>query len=510
MSTYDYTVLLKWRHTSRPGWNFTYKTVTKNNIPNPYAKETKLEIARELKSKLASEQYVDTVSRVDTRNVLVTMRRKANMKKLKMKQTFLNYANLDGSDKNQGTCVIDKLEQYKPREYLTKYFDNYELGITIEQIKKFCVEHDISMYACDLYFNKLSKHKSKSSNFPAFIFVIANGHIYEVTNKKQRTQICRGSNIQKPSTKGHESPELKELSKELSEPFNKSDFNLDDINPDFEKIPSGNWYLPGDLYNLERLFFYIVKVDKLIPPCRYINDTMVMVNWPRKFATIYYNSDLTEVKQLIDELQIPFTNQSLGQLVKSITGDFKESWSTYNNETLSIVKNLQAKPLVKDLEKTYEGKLIAVDIKRCYLSILEKYDLPIINITNEVEKYTNQELTDCYCYVNTTDNTLYYGPGWYPCHYVKAFPQPVTHILRYQTTTLDFTSANGFKNNKLIINTSIGLLGKKESKITQPVFTTSPEEAGYYCWLSNKPCTIMENSETTLYKVIAKQREQQL
>ena len=62
-------------------------------------------------------------------------------------------------------------------------------------------------------------------------------------------------------------------------------------------------------------------------------------------------------------------------------------------------------------------------------------------------------------------DALYYGPGWYPCHYVKAFPQPVTHILRYQTTTLDFTSANGFKNNKLIINTSIGLLGKKNQKL---------------------------------------------
>jgi hypothetical protein len=72
-------------------------------------------------------------------------------------------------------------------EYL--YDDDGTLGVTTEQIQRFCHHYGISLYALDLEFKVFHKYipERKSHRIPPLVYVVANSHMYpvvEVTVRK--------------------------------------------------------------------------------------------------------------------------------------------------------------------------------------------------------------------------------------------------------------------------------------------------------------------------------------
>jgi hypothetical protein len=122
----------------------------------------------------------------------------------KMKGYSLNYLNIDTNDSPTNECVFQYLiEKYKPyikslnKAKLMELFEvnNSVEGIDTNQIIKFCNHYKLSIYALDMEFKIFyqSTPEKRSHKYPALVYVLANQHLYPITEQTVRFDIYRSS-----------------------------------------------------------------------------------------------------------------------------------------------------------------------------------------------------------------------------------------------------------------------------------------------------------------------------
>ena len=139
--------------------------------------------------------------------------RVAKMRKLGALKLADDYCGDTSWDLKQDTCVFDYIfhkyagksgfkkslpddDREQAYEFLDSLFEDNAIteGVSIEQLKTFCIRFDIGMIALDKNENLIEYLKNKngsSGSRPPLIFIIANNHFYPIEDKPKRLSVSQ-------------------------------------------------------------------------------------------------------------------------------------------------------------------------------------------------------------------------------------------------------------------------------------------------------------------------------
>ena len=198
-------------------------------------------------------------------------------------------------------------------------------GITPSCLMEICVEFDISMYAYDITDNCFLKNLSRSMNYPALVYYAVGGHMYLVSCKKKVQSLVKKAYDKEIKIK---SVVLKEDWQVESE--NKFDDKTYHKNaPIAELAKYKNGVVVLDKKDLSDEIVQYIKTFNTIPDGLKNNkvaitefydtiNNVVITTDPNDTRCINYET----VKQICDDQDIEFTNQSLTGLVKQMRTNF--------------------------------------------------------------------------------------------------------------------------------------------------------------------------------------------
>lgn len=445
----------------------------------------------------------------------------------------------------QGTCVYDTLQNlYKPSiPSLTKYslfmifFDDASkfkdiniLGVTTEQIKKFCELYNINMYAFnydDKLFDKYIAPSTKSNNKrPPLMFKLHNHHMFPIINQKKRKSIIEQNKTVKSSFVGYKNKEQEmpyiELPTEIQtkkchftiEPESDGKIieitKLNGIKELIETKPIGKEakrIIVTYTNNLFECFTNLLINDETFfesyndNPIKFDGDHLVEFTY--KNVQFSANPDYFCSKAICDKkfdiIDLPFKNQSLNsisfKLFEHFCKDFKKS--RYNSDLKDII-NSQGFKKGPVNECYFDGNLSdpnikAIDINKCYrFCVLDnKYDYPVFNVFDTVEKYIKGTslMTGKYYLTSEKYGLINNNPircaGWYSREMVEYCRENnIEHTITHQLIAKDSMPAGFFNeffnfliNNcgesaKLMINSFIGCLNKTSVEKNKVFVTT--------------------------------------
>lgn len=301
---------------------------------------------------------------------------------------------IDQNITNKNDCCFVYLCKLLNIKYTKKFYkdireicgiEDNETGLSINDLLKYCQKKKISIHAYDSSLKRLEYYVkgNNEGNNKSLIFVMANNHMYPITDKESRDAL---SNSYKIIMK-------KEVSKEITNYLcHKYQGEFDEIkdiikeNPDVKHIIIDNMKC---LENIHKDFF--IWDDTLCLKVKYSNDNN-MVKFVYNKKTISCNPDYHKVLHATKILNIPFKNQNM----LSITLEFFDTINSNHPKSLLNSKSQEFfdvklcaidyvfKPITDynkvksfDLNKCYENCLVNPDMEFCVFSPddeVEKYD----------------------------------------------------------------------------------------------------------------------------------------
>lgn len=518
--------------------------IPNRTVLDKLAREAALEYIR----RRVTAAYMDEVN-VDDVKVISSIPMSKHAKSLSRVPVFgrsLTYPrlNLNGDD-DSGICGFKYLlEEYPKRsqsiEYLERFFNRpREWGLTALDFEKFADHHNLSVYVCDLLFNKIvcksadTNRRRDQENQP-LVGVIANDHFYRVDNdmRKQMIHIMLGG-VKRDFT-GDEL--LQDLSKDLKEETNEVVF-LKRIPSEFE--PRTTYVIDTD--NLNSFYFSLLDDDKAYP-CKCTEDhvTAVFLTDKKVNSTstrIFANPQFEMVYAVCQQFNIPFKNQTLASLTKKIWREFESAFhsewkqSVLNAELRTLYNNsespMHTHPFTfhlcpfEDIPEHYEKH--GIDIKRNYTQIAMEGNFYTHGILDSVQEYQcGQEIVPARYYVETdVYMPPFDGNGFHDYLVIREALELalITHdqIKYFVPATLSKSNDKRLKEfveyiyalpiedklKKNMINTLIGTFGiTKSKKMGPPAITSSLYDAQYYHNIFNGQATVTKlPTRNTLYKV---------
>jgi hypothetical protein len=187
-------------------------------------------------------------------------------------------------------------------EYL--YDDDGIVGVTTEQIQRFCHCYGISLYALDLEFKVFHKYipERKSHRIPPLVYVVANSHMYPVVEDTVRKSIfaiekLKACNFINKKVKSNNRQFNNELPVVVNPNFNEIQ-QLQDLNVVYTNLET-----------LEPLLIQFFKTEQTIYQCNSYNRNIMQIQYKNN-VNIQINADYQSILYNCQQLQIPFKNQN--------------------------------------------------------------------------------------------------------------------------------------------------------------------------------------------------------
>jgi len=441
------------------------------------------------------------------------------------------------SGNNNGLCGYDfLLDEYpkksKSYENLERFFRNDRRhGLTPEDFLKFCDYHKISIYLCDILYNRIIQRTFYGCNKREYekqpiIAVIHNKHIYKVDKKmrKKVQNIITTRNITTLPTEGTARP-TEGTARPTEATILPSEATVQQ-NINKHKSSSKEYILINDINKIEKNKINCINLNSLNKI--YYEQLEKGLCYPAKWKNekvekIYFNDYTLECTKLYNEVfdlckdfKVEFKNQTMSQFSRflwykflddnSNTYDFKESYFNKELKKLFLDNNssIWTKAFKMDLtEKEINIKDVSsVDISKCYTSILTRGGFFTHSILDYPEEF-NGEISHGFYYIKTNNKFPFQGDGFYDYQliktgldysiitlddikyqikgtYQKSNDKAFVDFVNYCMSSIKKKNMNLFK---FIINILIGSFGiTKTSKINDIVITNSLHEAFYYTY----------------------------
>jgi hypothetical protein len=448
------------------------------------------------------ESPVDKVELLNrTDNIQEVNNKLKPLNKIRMKQSGVGI--YDGYDKqewdtNTGRCVFDyiihkygNIDGFKKvcnYESLCKIFydidDNevnncnelLKIGVNTNEIKRFCEEFNIPMYAVDEIENTFTQYipSNRNKKCPALIYRLSNTHFYPINDNDKIKSIVKITSM------------INNINSDMIEtykPKEEADKIDDDIKDKLENVvfvDDINTTLLGMLN------------DGKIPDKIKLNDKQLVSFYIGKIKYIS-NKDIKLIKELCENMKIEYKGQGMGTLlidiIKEAIGNDKLPKSTFNPyvyNTLLTARKARARiGIVDNNYKTYsKTELMAWDIIKCYSSCMYKpsEDWIRIDFNDTWEDYDNELKLGIY-YVKTNNTTLFKKNGYYSTAIIKkaicegidfeitkqlipSHKEDNNMLTKIIDVVLKYSNGNT-AISKSIINLMSGMLGQSSAKISK-------------------------------------------
>lgn len=414
-------------------------------------------------------------------------------------------------DTRKGRCVFDYIKYRYGNikglklacndDELIKIFgdDNVLInGVNTLQIKLFCINYKIPLYAYDENENLFHYYypEKKINNHPSMMFKILNNHFYPIPENKRKSLINKKVGLNIYSNLYNDIKEEKQIKEEeiiILKQNESSIMRLGEMMNENKKIPLVNMY-NGKITSIK------------------LNDIKYL-----------FSDDTDNIKKMVLNMGLDYKGQSLNELVSLIIKDkINKSSPNINvyNQLLNAKQNRAFNGLIDDNKKIdLNDNLVAYDINKCYSSILYNpiEEWILLDINNEWEDFNNYKDTDDIklglYFIETDDNLLFKGNNIYSSSIVK---KAIEENIKFRIIKVLYADKTQSKklfvdiideilkitNNdkelyKLIINCISGMMGKNKMTNTQALINKSLEQI--YITLNN-----FKNQDTEILPFINK------
>jgi hypothetical protein len=454
-------------------------------------------------------------------------------------------------DTGQGECVYDFLMATYGKEKrlkhditcradLLKIMDrkSYSQGVRAIDLRKFCIFIKVPMYGIDLnqkVFIKLTAEDLREMNItpqralPPLIFMLANAHMYPITDKSFRKCVAEWAKEYTLSVSSTIASDNR-VQKVKNSIYTKAI----EVDPPLEDVMSKKDKLiiitKSDC--LGEVFNHIVFKHNLFPEVNYQGNSITQLFIKNLNLNILCNIHYHDIIKICDTLKIPFHNQGIGTITNLLIdkhlatstlfggldlgfGKFYHHihsiTSELNEKTYKIWLNLHKKPFTHVLKASNPFKTaVAVDVRRCYQTMYQttKYDFCMYSVKDEPHVFNGKITETGFYYVVTSQFFPFRGNDWY-CREMVEFGLEHNLIslsdIRYELIPSSYIPDDFFQPiianmkksfafpthdksstvDKLLINAMNGCMNKMQSMVYKPIFTSSIDEASFYYMMAS-------------------------
>lgn len=210
-------------------------------------------------------------------------------------------------------------------------------GVDCNMLLYFCQKKDITFLSFDVNNKRMCKYICKNRNFKPLVIFCCDEHMYIVTDDKVVDSIIKSNADHKVTSQLFK----EERKKDVSLPFYEYEgmcadfeyYNWDKLENKLENMPIINdaenavGHLVVNDNNLNEVFNLIVRIKKVVPKVRHRDkNNICQIAYKRKDRKIVYiqtdpnyRTRVTwkDVKALCEKIDVPFTNQGMGTLMKT-------------------------------------------------------------------------------------------------------------------------------------------------------------------------------------------------
>lgn len=406
-----------------------------------------------------------------------------------LKKNIFKEWSLDRIIKEIETAFNESPNQVICRDIFYKPLDDIELnvrenGVSLNQLHPLCDKYRLYMKVIDIngelfhtypYNNEYTKNKK----YPTLMFILYQGHIYNITNECIKKGILYQKNTENFLIHNSKLKNNKEKEDETYiKYFDGMPLNLDNLNK--TKFVSTN---QDDLYNY---FIDELKNNNTYLKTSTDGSTIYDIKL-NKNVSLGFNGDYDEILDICQILNRKFENQTYIKLAYDLLYEkcgedvLKPFKSTFIDKTKEFVSKSINSGWIADYEAYNRGdNLIKYDVNKFYSSILENNEIYWIrcDITNEIKEFNQQDNIYCNCLYYIEPKNFNYLININGVYYPQLVQRALDDGLIKKDEIKSYISCNGFMTNKLkeyveyiyeilpenyskeLINRFIGHLGK--------------------------------------------------
>jgi DNA replication protein DnaC len=361
-------------------------------------------------------------------------------------------------------------------------------GYTVNDVRRFCEQFRIPMYACDS-FNKVFETyipERHNRHYKVLAFMIFGNHMYLYDNQKFKTKLaksvqgstCVCSDIVEKTKKKVEGDEVTD-----------NDIIVD----------------KNDL--MEDVIEYFQETNKLLT-----NDSLTIVNgkitkMTKNGVNYYANTEADIVKNYIQHYnntnddKLTFQNQSVMNIARKI-------WKLTYPEHIKSCMNTQVSNHFKTNAGIVERWVLnddtsncyAIDINKCRTSCMRDNKLgryKRFTSMDTIEPYDNTPLKEGFYYILTDNRLPARGNGWYSNGFIEYLKKEnIEYKIKYQLIASDtydedylmkiFNTLTTYDEYKFMVNGLIGSMAITKSTKSDMCFESDFETACHYFWNADR------------------------
>jgi len=397
-------------------------------------------------------------------------------------------------------------------------------GVNSEMIMHLCELKNIPMYAYDADEKLFMKRTGNHSNYKPIAYYNINGHMYLITNSEMIKSMSEREKTNKTILNSSLLSDAIEESKYKHEQ-KQDDDNFKSCETFDDAIKHQNKHIfINSLDMTQNVIEYIIK-NKSVPIIGSNSKHKITgIHIKEKNLSIYCDLNQVDglrwehIKNICDEVNIPFKNQSIGTLIKQLEEQFfKESTpenesiadsqeivkynltsSTFNSNVEKIIINNRLSKhwafvdKVDDVSKYSSDSIHKIDHIKCRRNLVmyNQYDFPIFSVMDEPTIYNNESIKPGYYYIECDNYFPLRGNGWYAhpliiysleqniisknqikYQLLSSFTLPKNYYQKFAQYLIDIVSKIDLKVAKLIINAMVGCWGITQKTVSKVKLT---------------------------------------
>ena len=226
------------------------------------------------------------------------------------------------------------------------YNNNFTIndGVSTEMIKYLCEQRKISMYAFDGKQNLFEKLIFKKSNYKPIAYYCIDGHMYLITDTKYIRSLSESNKSDKNI--------LVSSLLEMEEGTKKEDVNYTEAKSFDDALMMENTFVYVPFTNITNEVHQYISKTKSIPLMKSQGHSITRISIPDKKLSIVCDPNISdgytwkEIKEVCDNANIKFNNQTMGSLIAELKVKHKKSLiperRTLNQKEKDVLINIQS------------------------------------------------------------------------------------------------------------------------------------------------------------------------
>ena len=373
-------------------------------------------------------------------------------------------------------------------EETTKKYNCRNDGVSLRQFEYYCNEHRLSFRALDCFEKMFYRftHENRNSNKSCMMFIIHDGHIYDLVDKVLRASVKNMNGQVLTHNNIKEERKEKAKKREINNYIEFTPENLQDALNSEEPI---------DLYttdgNVLTDYFYKSYFQGKWLKYKCVGNEMVSLNY-KKGCKIIYNEDWKNAEKLCHILDKEFNNQTITSLaIEKLDNDLSLCKSYFNIHTYDFTNKIHHSPIVRCFNRiTNSSNVKSLDINKMYASIVKNPNMNWLklNCLSDMLRYDNSDIElDTLYYIEPENKNIIIGDFgvYYPELVMEALQDglikssEIKFMLRCEIVNTDifanfvddvYNTCGEFSKN--CVNNFIGCLGKTK-KVVGAIYYTS-------------------------------------